>query len=98
MKPTDVSDFEWRVGQFCKRLAEFLALCALMIALQGFLTLFNPANPPDQYVTTPKDKQAYLACVRASQRLYGFEWNMAVKACAKRFHESSQKALDLPPR
>jgi len=97
-KPTDVSEVEWRIGRFVVRVAEFLALCAAMIALQAFLTVFNPANPPDTNVAHKADKGAYLACIAAAQNLQGLDWQMAARLCSKRFHESTKKTLDLPPR
>lgn len=95
-KPTDVSELEWRIGRFVRRCCEFIALCAAMIALQAFLTVFNPANPTDKEVTVKRDKAVYLACVNASRKLHGYEWNMAVKACAQRYHEGSKRMVDYP--
>lgn len=97
-KPKDVSELEWRIGKVLVGSAEFMALCAAMVALQAFLTLFNPANPPDVTVQQKADKAAYLACVEAAQNLQGMHWSHAQKLCSKRFHESTKKTLDLPPR
>lgn len=95
-KPTDVSELEWRIGRFVKRCAEFLALCAAMIALQAFLTIFNPANPRDTVVLQPADKGVYLTCIATAQHLQGLHWHHAAKLCSKRFHDGRKKTLDLP--
>jgi len=98
-KPTDVSELEFIVGHYCKRVAEFLALCGAMIALQAVLSILNPANPPDVPVADhERAKRIYLACVRSTKNLLGYEWNMAIKACAAKHADSLYRPIDLPPR
>lgn len=96
-KPTDVSELEFIVGHYCKRVAEFLALCAAMVALQAFLTIFNPANPVDTFYPTPKSaKMAYIECVKSAGQLVGDEWQTEMRRCSELHKFLLERGIDLP--